>query len=76
MGTKRNATLIKVRDADGAQCYRFGSNLSDVIWLTGPHRAQNVSLGDKGDLVYSSTGNQGRWTFYAYGMSADKGVAR
>lgn len=65
MSTKRNATLVKIREEDGAQCYRFGLDLNDVVWLSGSDRAQGVSLGEKGDLVYSSNGSRGRWTFHA-----------
>lgn len=64
MSTKRNATLIKIREEDGAQCYRFGLGLNDVVWLCGADRAQGASLGEKGDLVYSSNGSRGRWTFH------------
>ena len=69
MSTKRNATLIDIREKDGAQCYRFGLDLNDVIWLCGSDRAQGTGLGDKGDLIYSSNGSRGRWTFHAYDKS-------
>lgn len=72
MGTKRNVTLIKTREEDKAQCYKFGSDLNDVIWLCGSDRAQQASLGDRGDLVYSSGGSRGRWTFHAYDKSTGK----
>lgn len=72
MGTKRNATLIKIREEDGAQCYRFGLDLKDVVWLCGSDRAPEAKLGDKGDLVYSSDRNRGRWIFHAYDKSTGK----
>ena len=72
MGTIRIATLIEIREKDGAQCYRFELGSNDIVWLTGSHRARGVKVGDKGDLVYSADGSQGRWTFHAYDKSARK----
>ncbi len=66
---KEDAALIEIREEDGAQCYRFGPGLNDIVWLSGRHRAQNVKLGDKGDLVYSADRTEGRWTFLAYDKS-------
>ncbi len=65
MNAKRNAELTKIRGEDGAQRYRFGPGLNDIVWLCGPDRAQGARVGDRGDLVYSSDGSRGRWTFRA-----------
>ena len=66
MTVKKNVTLIKIRTEDGAQCYRFGPGLNDVIWLCGSDRAQKATVGDKGNLVYDLWGNRGKWTFCIY----------
>lgn len=53
--------LIKIREEDGAQCYK--DNDGDIHWLTGITRASDVKVGDKGELRYTSTKSWGLYFF-------------
>jgi hypothetical protein len=59
---KDNVVLENI-STDGAQRYRFGPGITDVITLTGWNRASGVNVGDKGSMEYRSTPSQGLWWF-------------
>ena len=50
-------TLAEIRKADGAQKYLLDNG--EVEWITGWPRASNVSVGDRGKIVYRSTPSYG-----------------
>ena len=56
-------TLVEKRKQDGAQLYRWGDGPNECMWLCGWNRPSNVSVGDKGRLVYRSTPNYGLYFF-------------
>lgn len=57
-----SATVESVRKEDGAQCIRYGPDIQDVTWFTGPDRIGNIKE-DKGDLYYESSPSRGRHVF-------------
>jgi len=61
-----NAKLIEVRAGDGAQCYSWGENPNESLWLCGYNRARGVKVGTVGRLVYRSTQHSGLYWFESY----------
>ena len=58
-------TLVEIREGDGAQCYKWGDEWNESMWLCGWNCASNVKVGMKGRLVYRVTPQSGLYWFEA-----------
>ena len=56
-----NATLVEIRERDGAQKYKLDREHHgfNVLWITGWPRASNPVVGMVGKIVYKSTNSYG-----------------
>ena len=57
----KSAVLIYIRQDDGAQQYRTGPGILDVVWLMGIARHQDAKVGDTGSIYYDRAINMYRF---------------
>lgn len=55
------ARLVEVRKEDGAQCWRHGPDVTDVIWLCGVDRVAGAEVGHEATLIYVHTATRGSY---------------
>lgn len=62
--TKRiDNAVVKDIDVTGAVLVSWGPNATDCMYLNGITRPSNISIGDKGHLVYKTGPSYGLWFF-------------